>query len=500
MVRGRVRNAQSRSGASRRRRSGHRYGFRLLAVVGAAALVAAGCGRDDSTAIVDDETTVPSGAPTTAPSGAAAGEFGDLGPVCGPAAEGATLEASDAGVTADSIQIGTIADPGFPGRPGLNQEIFDSAEAFTKWCNEAGGIKGRKIVLKKRDAKLTEYQTRMIEACDQGDFMLVGGGGVFDDQGQRERLSCGLPNIAAFVTNPQALDADLVVAPVPNDSHTLPVGDMRWLSEQFPEATKKVGVLVAGVAVTMTVAERTKEAMKELGWEVVYEEKYNAAGEASWRGYAEGLKSSGARALIWVADPGNLAGVLKALAEIEYRPDFVRGVSNIYDPLLLAEAGRAADNIFIQGTHYPFLDEELAAENPATKQYLEIIDEYDPGGKVANLGVTGFSAWLLFAQAASQCGPELTRDCVWEHASQIEQWTGGGLHARQDLASGRSSRCFVGIEASDGQFRIVDVGANEGIYHCADENVVDLEGDYGEGVKCENPAFADDPKPSHCAP
>lgn len=498
MVRGRVRNAQSRSGAPRRRSRG--YGFRLLSVLAATTLVASGCGRDDTTAVVDDDTTVPSGAPTTAPAGAAAGEFGDLGAVCGPAPEGATLEATDVGITADSIQIGTIADPGFSGRPGLNQDIFDSAEAFTKWCNEAGGISGRKIVLKQRDAKLTEYQARMIEACDQGDFMLVGGGGVFDDQGQPERLSCSLPNIPAFVTNPQAIGADLVVAPLPNDFQTLPVGDMRWLAEQYPEATKKVGLLVAGVAVTMTVAERTKEAMRELGWEVVYEEKYNAAGEASWRGYAEGLKSSGARALVWFADPGNLAGVLKAMAEIEYHPDFVRGVGNLYDPLLLAEAGQAADNLFIQGTHYPFLDAELAAENPATMQYLEIIDEYDPGGKVANLGLAGFSAWLLFARAASECGADLTRDCVWEHASQIEEWTGGGLHARQDLTANRSSECFVEIEATDGEFRIVDVGANEGIFHCAEENVVDLRGDYGEGVRCANPAFADDPKPSNCSP
>ena len=99
---------------------------------------------------------------------------------------------------------------------GLNQELFDTAEAFTKWCNEHGGINGRKIVLKERDAKLTEFQQRVIEACDQGDFFIVGGGAVFDDTGQKDRLACGLPAIPGYVVTPAATEADLAIQPVPN--------------------------------------------------------------------------------------------------------------------------------------------------------------------------------------------------------------------------------------------------------------------------------------------
>ncbi len=53
-------------------------------------------------------------------------------------------------------------------------------------------------------------------------------------------------------------------------------------------------------------------------------------------------------------------------------------------------------------SHYPYLDPEIAAQNPATQQFLDIMDEFDPGGKVANLGVTGFSAWLLFARRSER--------------------------------------------------------------------------------------------------
>ncbi|MCZ7537036.1 MAG: ABC transporter substrate-binding protein [Acidimicrobiia bacterium] len=473
---------------------------RLVATVAVLGLLAAACGRSDDTASDDDDggATTAVGAATTTVSapedGGGPGDFGDLGTVCGPAEEGVVLKATDVGVTADSIQLGTVADPGYAGRPGLNQEIFDSAEAFAGWCNAAGGISGRKIDVVERDAKLTEHQARMIDACEEGDFMLVGGLGVFDDQGQVERLACGLPAIAGSATNPPAADSDLMITPLPSDLGTLAIGDLRWLGEQFPEATKKIGILTAGVAVTLTSAEKAKEAMRSLGWEIVYDEKYNAAGEASWRGFAEGMKSAGVRGVIWVADPGNLAALLKSMDEIEFKPDFVRAGGNSYDNLLLAEAGSAADGVYMASSHYPYLDPEIAAQNPATQQFLDIMDEFNPGGKIANLGVTGFSAWLLFAKAASACGADLTRDCVWEQAEQIGEWSGGGLHARTEIVDGVASQCFVEIAVEDGDFVVVDTDPNEGIFSCDPENVFELTGDYGEGVKCANPAFADDPE------
>jgi len=463
-------------------------------------ILTAACARSgDSSDDLAAPTPAKGGTPTSS-AGPAAGEFGDLGLVCGPAPTGTTLTAGENGVTATSIQVGTIADPGYAGRPGVNQEIFDSAEAFSKWCNAAGGINGRKIVVKERDAKLTEHQARVIEACDEGDFMLVGGGGIFDEQGQKERLACGLPAIVSFATNPAAVEADLMLAPVPGDMNSLSIGDLHWLQNQFPDTTQKIGFLTGGIAVTTTAAAKAKEAMASLGWKVVYDEEFNPAGETFWRGFVEGMKAAGVRGVIWTADPTALAAVLKAMDEIEFHPDFVRAGGNSYDNLLLTEAGPSANGTYLMSSNYPFLDPELAGKNPGTQQYLDIMAEYAPGGKIANLGVSGFSAWLLFAKAAAECGADLTRDCAWNNATAIDDWTGGGLHSRQDLATGRASECFVEIEAKNGGWVLPDISPNEGVFNCDPKNAVDLHGDYGDGAECENPAFADDPKPSTCAP
>ncbi|MEY3360585.1 MAG: hypothetical protein RL531_304, partial [Actinomycetota bacterium] len=131
----------------------------------ALSLVAGACSRSDSSDGGSTDTTGGGNA-------AASGSFGSLGEVCGPGdAKGATAQ----GVTDTEIRVGTVADPGFAGRPGLNQELFDAATVFTEWCNAAGGIEGRKIKVDLLDAKLVEYRQRILEACEQ-DFSLVGGG------------------------------------------------------------------------------------------------------------------------------------------------------------------------------------------------------------------------------------------------------------------------------------------------------------------------------------
>jgi hypothetical protein len=181
-------------------------------------LIAGACSRSDS----DDAGPADESTTTTAAKTASA-DFGTLKDVCGPAPSGETNTASDQGVTADEIEIGTISDPGFAGRPGLNQELFDASHVFEDWCNAAGGINGRKIKVVERDAKLTEYKQRITEAC-ASDFFLVGGGAVFDDTGQNERLSCLLPDVPAYLVSPTARGADLEAPPLPSALDEISVG------------------------------------------------------------------------------------------------------------------------------------------------------------------------------------------------------------------------------------------------------------------------------------
>ena len=464
---------------------------RPLIVLVVVAMVAAGCTRsDDETETGAAETTAADGSSGDGATGdgdqaGGAGSFGDLEDVCGPADEGAGDNGDTAqGVTADSIQIGTISDPGFVGRQGLNQELFDASHVFTDWCNEAGGINGRQIELVERDAKLTEYKQRITESC-QEDFMLVGGGGVFDDTGQEERLGCLLPEIPAYQVSSAARGADLAVRPLPNSLDELPVGTFQYVKETYPDSIEDVGFLTGNVPSTVTVDAQNQEAVEQLGFEITYEAQYNSVGEASWTPFAQAMQSDGVKGLVYTGEPENFAKLLQAFADIDYELDWAVTGGNALDQTFIDVGGAAVNHVYVLASIVPPF---LADENPATQQYLDLFDEYLPDGKSeALLGFNSFSAWLLFATAAKACGGDLTRACVFEEASGITEWTGGGLHAATSPGTQEGPRCAMVVEASPDGFAVPDdFETTDGLFRCDEESVVQLEGDYGQGVTLED--------------
>lgn len=455
----------------------------------AVALLAAACTRSEEAADTEStDTTAPSSDTDTTADGdepeddaPGAGDFGDLLEVCGPGdASGATAQ----GVTDDSIQIGTISDAGFAGRPGLNQELWDSAEVFASWCNDAGGINGRTIEVVERDAKLTEYKQRITEACAQ-DFLLVGGGGVFDDSGQTERVECLLPEIPAYQASPQSRGSDLIVNPLPRALDHVEITSLNYLDRQFPDSTSQVGFLTGTIPSTVFIDAQLQEAAGSLGWSTVYQAQYNPTGEASWTPFAQALKSAGVRGLVYTGEPENLAALQQAIADIDYTLDWTLAGSNALDSSFIEIGGEAVANVFIATTIVPPF---LAPENPATQRYLDLYEQYLPSGKAeAGLGYNAFSAWLLFAQAAKDCGSELTRSCVYDGVTATTDWTGGGLHAPTDAGAGLPGQCGMIVEATPDGFVVPDdFSPTDGLFECSDANLVALEGDYGEGVTLES--------------
>ena len=423
------------------------------------------------------EATTDDGGPAGDPTSLEEGGFGDLAAVCHEADDPSALTDSDAGVTADSISIGTFTDKGAEIRPGLNKEMYDAAAAFSKWCNEHGGINGRQIELHDRDAKLFEFEAQITAACEE-DFALVGGGNVFDDDPNGVRVGCGLPNIPGFVVTPPARVAELQVQPVPNSVYQLAVGAYRRAAELEPQGVKKFGIMTGDLPATQVVRDQTVEAVEGLGFEVVYNRDYASQGETAWRNFVQEMRDADVKVFEFVGEPTNFAALVRAMDTEGWYPDLILQQTNFYDRNLVREAGDVVGPTIIRGQYYPF---ELADENKATQDYLDLVNDYVNDGKIAQLGAQGMSAWLLFAVAADACGADLTRDCLLEEAGKVKDWTGGGLHAAQQPGNRSPSPCFVAlsIDADGFEYDEEFTQPTDGIYNCDPKNVVELTGDYG---------------------
>lgn len=452
---------------------------RAVGVLLIAALAGTACGgskkESATTSAPVVETTAASSSESTAAAAGGAGDFGDLVGVCGP---GSAKGATEQGVTDSQIVVGTISDAGNTIIPGLNQELFDAADAFVGWCNDAGGILGRTIVLNKRDAKLMEAGPRMVEAC-QSDFMLVGNGEALDDTTVKPRTACGLAEIAAYTVSTRAGRAEnSILAIVNSDYQSHLTGIYRQIQAKDPAVVPFFGELNSQLPALNTSGKRNAQAAVDLGFTQVYYEETPLAVD-NWRTYAENIKKAGVQVLAMEDTPENTASLLKALGDVGYFPKYLVMEANHYNAKFVEEAGAILDQttVLINTGQVPF---ELAGPDyPATQQLIGLLEQYAKAEPKA-LAINAFSAWLLWAVAAKECGDNLTRACVMGKASSTTNWTAGGLHAPETPGNGggTDSACFLALQATSKGFVVNSdfTNATEGLFNCDPKNVATVSG------------------------
>ncbi len=443
-------------------------------------LVASACSRSDTDTETGGETTTTAGATDGGGDGGDAtaldaGGFGELEAVC---QEGDASGATAPGVTDTQITVGTMTDKGGL-VPGLNEEMYDTAVAFTKWCNEHGGISGREIVLSDVDAKLFDYEPAVTEACGR-DFALVGGGAVFDEDPNSVRVGCDLPNIAGYVVSARGRTAGLQVQPIPNPIYDISLGRYNAVKRSLPDGIDRYAIMASAIDSVLLVKDQTIEVAESLGFTVVYSLDYQTQGETGWANFVREMQQKDVKILEFIGQPQNFVELTQAMDTAGWHPDAVLLSPNFYDDLYKQAATDRSVELYIQSAFLPL---ELADENKATQDYLDLMSEYNPDGKVALLGMQGLSSWLLFAQAATACGSDLTTECLLTEAASATGWTGGGLHAPQTPGNTVPSACFLLLGLDDTGFvyneTVTAPTDGDGLFNCDESNTFELQGDYG---------------------
>jgi hypothetical protein len=261
----------------------------LLALLG---VLAAACGR-----------SVPGATPSSTPSSATKADA---------ACAGVTLEATDTGVTADTITVTVMADTGSALAPGLFQGNIDAVQGFAKYINDNGGLGCRKLVVQAWDSKLdpTESKNGLIEAC-KGSVAMVGNNALFNpdvspitDCPDATGAVTGVPDLAALTADTteacapvtfvmSALGEKCPIAPGvrPVTSY---LGYWKYLLTQFPDA-KSVYLVPGDLPTTVLSSMPILEAQRQAGIDVVGAAKVSGRDEqAAYTPKVQLVKSSGA--------------------------------------------------------------------------------------------------------------------------------------------------------------------------------------------------------------
>ncbi|MGW0838815.1 ABC transporter substrate-binding protein [Streptomyces sp. NPDC002787] len=432
---------------------------RTGAVVLSLALVGVGCSSNRS-----GEGPATEGGKSTEK----AATFGDMESPCGPGdAKGAT----DQGVTDTSIAIGYGDDRGYTAAPGLSQEVGDAVKAMIKWCNDQGGINGRKLAGTRYDAAVTNTVPVMKKACKQ-EFMLVGDGLANDFAGDPVRVACKLPHVPAFTVGPNATMGRLKFEPMPYPVDLYNAAGLKAELELIPELKESISIMRSDAPATQVSEYRVQAALAQLGVQakdcgVVL----HMAGDASYAPLAQKLKGCGAKSFFTAYSPSpQVFGFLQAVQEAGVKlPAIVE--SQWYGQ---ASAEWNAQSHAAEGfvTSLSFQPLENADIVPAVKQYKEIVAA--DGGKVSLTGLSAASAFLLWATVAKKCGSDLTRQCMVDGLGKVHDWTAGGLQAPSDPGANKPSECALLMKLEGGAWKQIHP-AKRGEFDCDPSNVLPMD-------------------------
>jgi hypothetical protein len=403
------------------------------------------------------------------------GVWPGVGKICEPGAGGTS---SVRGVGSKTINIAEFNDAANTIVPGLEVEFPEQATAFADWCNAAGGIDGRKIVIDNRDAALFNAAQEATAAC-QSDFMAVGGGMALDQPSVPIREKCGLGQITGYVDSNASDLASDQVDPSGINTSTAFSGWFAALAKAYPKAVKEAGMGAEDSPSILQSETKYEFGAEAAGWKVVDFPEPPTSVE-NWAPYVEQYQQKGAQAL-WPADSGNFTPFAQAMTTAGYHPAFILLGVQFANPQTqqAVAANPSLPPVYVETSWWPL---PLASQNPSTEELVTIMHKYAKGDTIDFDDEEGAESWLLWAKAASACGASnLTVTCVLNKAAATKNWDAGGIEA--PIASltlsnenPQPSPCFALLQLTTKAIvydkKLTD--PTQSIWNCNPKNVIQL--------------------------
>ncbi len=522
-------NAGRTMGASRLRKGGIVKHFRwLICLLAVLALVAAACGGNDDD---DSDAATLAAAPTEASDSMDDGlgddsiddDMGDdsidddmgedsmddgLGDDsnAGPVAtqepevdpcEAVDLEASDIGITEDTITVLVMADVGSPLSPGLFQGSMDGVNAWADHVNAEGGLACRQVEVVEHDSAInpTETTNGFLLACESA-FAMVGTTVLFGLE-TTDLQSCpdaggnevGVPDFAYIATEPPHQCSVVTFATArPNSAcpysgsgpRTVQsqIGPVQWVMDNVTPDLSGLFLVPSDLPSTITSTMPQARAMASIGVDfhsvpgisgfttqseygafiqIMRDNNSNFAytgsdGESmlKWRSEAE-AQGLDADSIIWMCSLSC------------YTPDFL-------------EAGDVVEGTYSWGWYLPFHETEY---NQELADFIEAIDTDFPPAWAAGAWAGGVLLEQIVDEIVAESGPNgLTRQAVLDKARSLTSFDVNGWWGPADYATTQNIiPCFVLSQVQNGAF--VRVYPEEpGELACSPESVVEHTRDW----------------------
>jgi ABC-type branched-subunit amino acid transport system substrate-binding protein len=348
--------------------------------------------------------------------------------------------ATDIGVTATSVTVGTVVDQSGP-RPGLFNGSLAGVRAYFAYVNSQGGVYGRKLQTASGDSGTACNQTASAhQGLGNKVLAFVGSFGVYDN--------CGAP---FFASNPGIADVSYAISSergaVKNNFSTqlqsagAQAGPALLFKAKFPGIEKKVGALIADVAASRSARANLKSMYQQLGFTLVYEQ-FVSPTEVDFTRYVIGMRQKGVDMAVLTNDISGEVKFVNAAQQQGWTPHVITTRAVFYDPAFKDLASGNPTNVFSElGSALYFNKDER--NNPGVALYQDWMDKTAPDQAKDSFSVFGWTEAQLFVEALKKAGPKATRPTLLAALRSIHSLDTLGLLPSGDPASKKPTPCFI---------------------------------------------------------
>ncbi|MGN6473893.1 MAG: ABC transporter substrate-binding protein, partial [Mycobacteriales bacterium] len=256
-----------------------------------------------------------------------------------PAPPGGNGGATDVGVTATQILLGTVADISGP-QPGLFQSAVNGTNAYLAYINSLGGIYGRQLKIDVADSQTTCEGDRNGQAQLVNKVFAFSGSFALNDQ-------CGATVLAQHKNVP---DAHIAVTPsanaLPNNFSVTPVGNkvnngpFALIGHKY--GTTKVqhtGFLWANLPAVNNVATLSIHSAESVGWKFVVHQSVSPT-STDFTAQIIQMRQRGVQVFYTLFDAQELAEFVRNANQQNFHPLIVAPL--VYDQTFFTQLGGAS--------------------------------------------------------------------------------------------------------------------------------------------------------------
>jgi hypothetical protein len=482
---------------------------KVLTAFCALSLVAAACGRGSSpssqqsssapsTAATAASTTTATSAPAASTTSASEGVTTTAAAVTTTAkadpCAGKTLEATETGVSKDTITVVVMADVGSELAPGLFQGSMDGTKAWAKNVNANGGLACRKVEVITWDTKISpaEGTNGFLEACSKAAALIgsttlfIGDVNIINTCPDKAGAATGIADVAeravdaAHQCSPNVFTVSGVAGVCPyggkgSREWHLNVGPFKQLQKVAGVPLHGIYLIPADLPSTIISSMPNVRAINALGY--VSDGEFGVSGRAEQAVYAEYVAALKAKKGNLATNGSNDQSMIKLRSEAAAQGLDAKSVTWSCSLACYTKAFR--DNPVTDGTYVwlPFLPFEERTANKEIDTFLTSIGQDFPQSWAVNAWNSGRAFEVAINKIVAADGPNgITRAKIIKAMGTVNAFDGNKWLGAIDVGKKGFSPCFVLLQVQGGKY-VRQFPKEVGTLDCDPGNIANWTGD-----------------------